>query len=252
MTSSSEYRPADPRLPSPWYSTEANPPYSALSRTAGALSVGRAGVALLAGHRVGAEIHARLPRRRPAGARNPFMAFLQSPLATRGETRRGTPQSASDLDLLWQPVRDSNPCRHLERVSRAVRPVLSDDVAWSSSRDDSTRRAVSCRPVLANVVEFSTDSLAKSLASCRHTLPPSVPPHSWPAMSVSRRLVCAFGAPGALRPLPCLHPRTPRRAVTEPHVAVVLRGCARWVADEVLAIASTNRWITDFSATSAS
>ncbi len=32
------------------------------------------------------------------------------------KTRRDTPKSASDLDFYEQPQRDSNPCRHLERV----------------------------------------------------------------------------------------------------------------------------------------
>jgi hypothetical protein len=108
----------------------------------------------------------------------------------------------------WQPVRDSNPCRHLERVSGAVRPVLSDDVAWSLNRDDGTRRAVSCRTVLANVVAFSTDSLAKSLASCRHTSRPSVTPHSRPARSASGRSVLQ----ARCKPLPCLHTRQPKHA----------------------------------------
>jgi hypothetical protein len=31
------------------------------------------------------------------------------------KTRRATPKSGSDLERSWQPVRDSNPCRHLER-----------------------------------------------------------------------------------------------------------------------------------------
>jgi hypothetical protein len=34
----------------------------------------------------------------------------------RPKTERDPPQRASDLACTWQPVRDSNPCRHLERV----------------------------------------------------------------------------------------------------------------------------------------
>lgn len=36
--------------------------------------------------------------------------------ALNGETPRPPPEMAADQEVYQQPVRDSNPCRHLERV----------------------------------------------------------------------------------------------------------------------------------------
>lgn len=51
----------------------------------------------------------------------------------REETRPGSAKG-----FRWQHVRDSNPCRHLERVSQAVRPVLSDDALCLLNRANVT------------------------------------------------------------------------------------------------------------------
>ena len=82
------------------------------------------------------------------------------------DTTAARPQPArrSTHVLFEQPQRDSNPCRHLERMSDAVRPVLSDVVPWCLSRDYCSRRFVWCCSVVANVNRFWAHPLADPLA----------------------------------------------------------------------------------------
>ena len=68
---------------------------------------------------------------------------------------------ASDLVFYWQPVRDSNPCRHLERATRTVRLVLSSTVLCGLSRNDATRCVGSCWSISADISALIGKSIGK-------------------------------------------------------------------------------------------
>ena len=94
--------------------------------------------------------------------------LLRSGPMSRNESRKsGEPPRRVALTwcFTWQPVRDSNPCRHLERASWTVRLVLSDAVLCGLSRTNATRRVASCRPVSASTAAWSGKWIGKT--SCR-------------------------------------------------------------------------------------
>jgi hypothetical protein len=73
-------------------------------------------------------------------------------LPPRKEALRRGPLSRYSI---WHPVRDSNPCCHLERAIGNVRLVLSDVVLCGLSRTYVNRRAGACHPVSAGVIKWS-------------------------------------------------------------------------------------------------
>ncbi len=77
-------------------------------------------VTLLAGEWIVTEVDPQVPRRPslPHEALHPILPSkrLASDRQPAQKTRRATPKSGFDLVFYWQPQRDSNPCRHLERV----------------------------------------------------------------------------------------------------------------------------------------
>jgi len=79
----------------------------------------------------------------------------------RKETRRSGPLTWCSVESAWQPVRDSNPCRHLERATETVRLVLSDAVLCGLSRANATRRVASCRPISASTAAWSGSWIGK-------------------------------------------------------------------------------------------
>jgi hypothetical protein len=90
-----------------------------------------------------------------------------------GRERASAPPARSDL----------RPRRDLERVGRAVRPVLSDDVAWSLNRANSTRSVGLYRPVSASSRSIHWQIHWHDAATL---LPPSLTSHSGGARSCRR------------------------------------------------------------------
>jgi hypothetical protein len=82
----------------------------------------------------------------------------EHPVRERKETRRSGPLTWC---FTWQPVRDSNPCRHLERATETVRLMLSDAVLCGLSRANATRRVASCRPISASTAAWSGSWIGK-------------------------------------------------------------------------------------------
>jgi len=109
------------------------------------------GVPLLASERIAAEVHPQLPRRPSLPHETRHLILLGREWQRVQRIRRATQEGGSDLVFRWQPVRDSNPCRHLARANRVVRPVLSDAVVFGLSRGDGSARDVPCRPTLNGI-----------------------------------------------------------------------------------------------------
>src|SRR5436190_4500052 len=59
-------------------------------------------------------------RREPARPHDSLLAASSKPVATRGEVVLLPPPRGHLVAPFWQPQRDSNPCRHLERATRAI------------------------------------------------------------------------------------------------------------------------------------
>jgi len=82
--------------------------------------------------------------------RDSTLCFIGNGGRKRNETRGSGPLTSVLFAMARQPVRDSNPSRHLERAIRSVRPVLPSAMPYGSSRASATTAPVEYRAVPAS------------------------------------------------------------------------------------------------------